>query len=104
MREADHKRPSLQRRIPDSLTPKINTAPLIIISLRSVSLGRRTIRGTKPFCAARIRRKACTVLSTTPKKGWTLWSTALLYVAKSISETGGWETEDMSTHLKNKAG
>jgi hypothetical protein len=57
--------------IPLSSTLKTNTAPLLIIVLRSESLRRRVMRGMTPWRAAWINRNALTVVSTYPVNGGT---------------------------------
>jgi len=48
IRDGDQERPSVQRLIPLSSTQKTNTAPLLIMDLRSESLSRRVMRGIMP--------------------------------------------------------
>ncbi len=52
IRDWDHARPSVQRLMPLSSTLKMNTAPLLIIVLRSKSFSRRVTRGINPRRAA----------------------------------------------------
>ena len=72
MRDGENRRPSVHLLIPDSSTLNTKTAPLMIISFRSVLFSRRSTRGITPSRAAYTRRRACMVVPTMPKKGCAL--------------------------------